>query len=90
MDTSNVRDTVSSHYATNMAIFLSMHIEWTTHHFRSYMTYQKMVLLSTSKEMVIVQTTQVKTVSSYAMEIYQQKFVLLVLYIILQADPTLI
>ena len=48
----------------------------------------KMVLLSTSKEMVVVQTTQVTTVSSYAMEIYQQKFVLLVLYIILQVDPT--
>ena len=48
----------------------------------------KVVLLSTSKEMVVVQTTQVTTVSSYAMEIYQQKFVLLVLYIILQVDPT--
>ena len=47
-----------------------------------------MVLLSTSEEMVVVQTTQVTTVSSYAMEIYQQKFILLVLYVILQVDPT--
>ena len=88
MDTSNVRDTVSSLYATNMAIFLNVHIEWSTHHFRAYMTYKKMVLLSTCEEMVVVQTTQVTTVSSYAMEIYQQKFVLLVLYIILQVDPS--
>ena len=36
MDTSNVRDAVSSPYAMNMAIFLNMHIEWTTHHFRAY------------------------------------------------------
>ena len=47
-----------------------------------------MVLLSTSEEMVVVQTTQVTTVSLYAMEIYQRKFILLVLYIILQVDPT--
>ena len=88
MDTSNVRDTVSSPYITNMAIFLNVHIKWTIHHFRSYMNYYKMVLLTTSKEMVIVKTTQVTTVSSYAMGIYQQKFILLVLYIMLQVDPT--
>ena len=71
MDTSNVRYAVSSPYTMNMAIFLNVHIKWTTCHFRAYMTYKKMVLLSTSEEMVAVQTTQVTTVSSYAMEIYQ-------------------
>ena len=32
MDTSNVSDEVSSHYAMNTAIYLNMHIEWTNHH----------------------------------------------------------
>ena len=41
-----------------------------------------MGLLSTSDEMVVVQKTQVTTTSSYTMEIYQQKFVLLVLCVI--------
>ena len=47
-----------------------------------------MGLLSTSEEMKVVQTIQVIGVSSYKMEIYQQKFVLLVLYIILQVGHT--
>ena len=41
MDTSNVSNKVSSRYAMNMAIFLNVHIEWTTHHFRAYMTLLK-------------------------------------------------
>ena len=47
-----------------------------------------MGLLCTSEEMKVVQTIQVTRVSSYKMEIYQHKFILLVLYVILQVDHT--
>ena len=47
-----------------------------------------MGLLSTSEEMKVVQTIQITRASSYAMEVYQQKLILLVLYIILQVDHT--
>ena len=47
-----------------------------------------MGLLNTSMEMKAVPTIQVTSVSLYEIEIYQQRFILLVQYIILQVDHT--
>ena len=49
-----------------------------------------MGLLNKSMKTKVVPTTQVTRVSSYEMEKYQQRFVLLVHYVILWVDHTVI